>query len=529
MKNKRIAIYSRKSKFVEGSESIENQIEMCKDYINRHLKNAEILIYEDEGYSGGNTERPKFKKLLDDVTKNKFNILICYRLDRISRNVGDFSNIITLLQENNIEFISIREQFDTTTPMGRAMMYVSSVFAQLERETIAERIADNMLELSRTGRWLGGRPPLGYTNVGKGANIELHEDTVLLQLVKDLYDKYLELGSLTQVQTWSIHKDIKTRDGKFFDVSSIANILRNPVYCIGDIDFYNYAKNNKMIICNSLSEFETNDNRGIMVYNKTNQRSKKRTVKRALNEWIVALGQHRGIIQASMWLQVQEMIKNNSVKSPRTETSKMALLSTFLRCKNCGSTFRIQYKYVDGEIRQYYYKCRGKEKSRGLLCNIKNINGYEADEQILKQLIVIGSDDALIEDLFKQQEASLNSNDIIENITSIEKQINKIEVNIEKLTEKLIDVEGSSASKYIVAKIEKLDTEMKELQNKIYEQQQELEDTNTKQLNVDLFKETIKYLKENIDILTVDEKKQILKRLVTTIYWDGEDLELKIF
>ncbi|WP_297430759.1 recombinase family protein, partial [Clostridium sp.] len=124
------AIYSRKSKFTGKGESIENQIQMCREYSNTNLKNkniTEFLIYEDEGFSGGNTNRPEFQKLMEDAKSKKFDILICYRLDRISRNVADFSSTLELLQNNNIDFISIREQFDTTTPMGRAMIYIASV------------------------------------------------------------------------------------------------------------------------------------------------------------------------------------------------------------------------------------------------------------------------------------------------------------------------------------------------------------------------------------------------------------------
>ncbi len=96
--------------------------------------------------------------------RQKPDYLVCYRLDRISRNVSDFSALIEELNDRNISFVCIKEEFDTSKPMGKAMMYIASVFAQLERETIAERVRDNMLMLARTGRWLGGTPPLGYTS-----------------------------------------------------------------------------------------------------------------------------------------------------------------------------------------------------------------------------------------------------------------------------------------------------------------------------------------------------------------------------
>ena len=156
-----IAIYARQSKFSESGESIENQVKLCKEYANK-LGYTNINIYKDEGFSGGNINRPEFKQLLEDAKNKEFNCLICYKLDRISRNISDFSKLIDNLNNLNISFISIKEQFDTSTPMGRAMMFISSVFAQLERETIAERIKDNMYELARNGYWLGGNAPLGF-------------------------------------------------------------------------------------------------------------------------------------------------------------------------------------------------------------------------------------------------------------------------------------------------------------------------------------------------------------------------------
>ena len=159
----KLAIYSRKSKFTGKGDSIENQVQLCTEYA-KNLGVTDILVYEDEGFSGKNINRPQFMKMMEDAKLKKFDTIICYRLDRISRNVSDFSSLIDELSSLSIGFISIKEQFDTTTPMGRAMMFISSVFAQLERETISERVRDNMRELAKDGKWLGGQLPLGYDN-----------------------------------------------------------------------------------------------------------------------------------------------------------------------------------------------------------------------------------------------------------------------------------------------------------------------------------------------------------------------------
>ena len=144
-------------------ESIENQIELCRQYIAMHFGDdaaENALVYEDEGFSGGNLERPQFKKMMKDSQKIAFAAIVVYRLDRISRNIGDFAKLIEDLGDRHIDFISIREQFDTSSPMGRAMMYIASVFSQLERETIAAS-GTTCTSCPKPGAgWAAPRPPV---------------------------------------------------------------------------------------------------------------------------------------------------------------------------------------------------------------------------------------------------------------------------------------------------------------------------------------------------------------------------------
>ena len=168
-----IAIYPRKSKFSPTSESIANQVAMCREYCDRCFDDPHYLVYdEDEGFSGKSTNRPAFTQMIEDMRAGKFQVLCCYRLDRISRNVRDFAELLDDLQRHNIAFVSVRNNFDTSTPFGRAMVYISSALAQMERETLAERVKDNLYEMARSGRWLGGVTPLGF--VAKAQ--EVHRD-----------------------------------------------------------------------------------------------------------------------------------------------------------------------------------------------------------------------------------------------------------------------------------------------------------------------------------------------------------------
>jgi site-specific DNA recombinase len=144
-----VAIYARTSKITEKGESIDTQIVQCKEHAKIILPSSEItdyIIYKDEGYPCDSTERPDFERMLMDAENGKFNTLVCYKLDRIYRSILDFSDFIEKLQQLNISFICVKEDFNTSTALGRAMLGMTSVFAQLEREMISERMSNNMLQ-----------------------------------------------------------------------------------------------------------------------------------------------------------------------------------------------------------------------------------------------------------------------------------------------------------------------------------------------------------------------------------------------
>ena len=195
--------------------------------------------------------RPGFKNMMDAARKKRFQALIVYRLDRISRNISDFAGLIEELTRLDIDFVSIKEQFDTGTPMGRAMMYIASVFSQLERETIAERIRDNMHELAKTGRWLGGTTPTGYASetvesVSPGGKTKracrlrlIPEEADKVRLI---YSLYLELDSLAGTEARLMQLGIQTKNGRSFTRFSIRGILQNPVYLTADLEAYEYPK-----------------------------------------------------------------------------------------------------------------------------------------------------------------------------------------------------------------------------------------------------------------------------------------------
>ena len=280
---RKFAIYSRKSKFTGKGESIENQIEICRQYIRTDypdVQESDILIYEDEGFSGGNTNRPRFKEMMTKVKANEIRAVVCYRLDRISRNVADFSQIYQIFGDMNVSFLSVSEKYDTSSPAGRAMLGMCTVFAQMERETIAERIKDNMQELAKSGRWLGGITPTGYksTPVVESVTIDgkahkAHKLDIIpdeADLVKSIFKKFLETNSLTKTETYLIQHHIKSKNGKAFSRFTVKAILSNPVYMIADEDAWNYFESNEIEIYAEKKSFD--GCHGVIAYSKTIQK-----------------------------------------------------------------------------------------------------------------------------------------------------------------------------------------------------------------------------------------------------------------
>ena len=151
------AIYARQSLDVKDSLSIENQIDLC-----RRVAEGEVRVYQDKGFSGKNTNRPAFLQLMEAVKGGEIHRILVYRLDRFSRSIADFSQVWVVLERYNVQFQSVTENFDTASPMGRAMLNIVMTFAQLERETTAERVRDNYRHRVQLGAWPGGPAPYGF-------------------------------------------------------------------------------------------------------------------------------------------------------------------------------------------------------------------------------------------------------------------------------------------------------------------------------------------------------------------------------
>ncbi len=274
LKSVRCAIYTRKSS-EEGLEqdfnSLDAQREACEAYIKSQKHEGWEAVshkYDDGGYSGGTLERPALEALLSDIRQKKVDVVVVYKIDRLTRSLFDFSKIVEIFDAGGVSFVSVTQQFNTTTSMGRLTLNVLLSFAQFEREVTGERIRDKIAASKKKGMWMGGCVPLGY-RVDKR---ELVIDEPEAQHVRTVYEKYLELGSVRAVKDAVDALGITSRptsrtSGSLLGLGHIYRILTNPIY-IGKIS----------------------------------------------HKGILSDGQHEAIIDPKVWQKVQEMLQANNAR-----------------------------------------------------------------------------------------------------------------------------------------------------------------------------------------------------------------------
>ena len=537
-----IAIYSRKSKFTGKGESIGNQVELCKEHIRNFFGEGYVercVVFEDEGFSGGNLMRPAFQKMMADVRKHKFKAIVVYRLDRISRNISDFTGLTDELNKLGVSFVSIREQFDTSTPMGRAMMFIISVFSQLERETIAERIRDNMHELAKTGRWLGGNTPLGLqseavskvTIDGKARkSFKLVPVAEEADIPKMIFDLYTETDSLTAVEAELLRRRIKTKQGKNFTRFAIKAILQNPVYMVADEDAYRYFTERHADVCFPQEAFD--GTYGIMAYNRTDQEKGRTTVLLPVDAWIIAIGQHPGFVPSKQWIKVQESLDRNKSKGYRKPRNNEALLTGLLFC-SCGDRMYpklSQRVTADGEP-IYTYVCKMKERSKRQRCNRRNASGNILDAAIIEQIKSLTEQgSSFITQLEKSRRFYTGDREQYESqLTSLRSEFADNEKAINGLIDSLGMASDSAVKPRLIKRIEELSETNRNIENRIRELEG-LVDTNAlSDAEFDLLRQMLAVFRTSVDTMSVEEKRAAIRTVVRKVIWDGVNAHVILF
>jgi DNA invertase Pin-like site-specific DNA recombinase len=228
----RCAVYTRKSS-EEGLEqefnSLDAQREACESYVASQRAEGWLLLgdrYDDGGFSGGNLERPALKRLLADIEAGAIDIVVVYKIDRLSRSLMDFAKLVEVFDRKTVTFVSVTQSFNTTTSMGRLTLNVLLSFAQFEREVIGERIRDKIAASRRKGMWMGGFVPLGYAV--KARKLVVNETEA--ELVRSIFRRFAKVGSGTKLVRQLALENVRNRYGKLIDKGALYKMLNNRTY-----------------------------------------------------------------------------------------------------------------------------------------------------------------------------------------------------------------------------------------------------------------------------------------------------------
>lgn len=522
----RIGCYTRKSVYSDKSDSTDVQYKLACDYCNSHYNDFEIYRYEDEGYSGANTSRPDYCRLISDIKDNKLDIIICYKIDRIARDVLDFSQFFSLLSEHGLEFVCIKDQIDTNTPLGRAMMYICSVFAQMERETIAERVSDNMIALAKSGKWPGGQAPTGYKlkkiTVDGKIHTTLVADKESLSYLNIVSDTFLGGNfSLTGLETYFKNRNFKTLNGKYLSASQIHDMLTHPIYATADQNTLAYFKNLGCIIGCDESKF--NGEYGILPYNRTSGGKKKKHTSNPPSKWIISVGLHKPVMSSEKWISIQERFGRNIFE--KTRKHKIGLLKGVLRC-SCGRMMRTKHK-LDKIYNVTYdnYICPVRYTQGAEYCSISAVHISYLDNTVIDLLKSISLDKSII-DNYTYEEDSVSV--YVRSREDVQRDIERIELKISNLTSTLSSNSSSAAAKYIVSEIESLDKQIAGLKFELLEiESYEKKCSKLRDRHNDIYKLACEIV-DNLETAEYDELNKLINELFKECVWDGESLKIKL-
>ena len=361
----RCAIYTRKST-QEGLDqdftTLDAQRESGESYIASQKSQGWIALpeqYDDGGFSGASIERPALKRLLKDIANGKVDCVMVYKVDRLSRSLLDFTRLLEIFDQNNVTFVSVTQHFNTNSSMGRLTLNILLSFAQFEREMISERTADKMGAARRKGKFIGGRPALGY-NVNK-ENHTLIINPKEADLVRYIFDLYIKKQSLLKVAEIVNAEGYRTKQhnvksgkifgGKLFNNTSIQWIVKNILYT------------GKVLYKNKVFD-----------------------------------GLHESIISEEIFNKAQAILKENTrLRSSPKNTKQVGLLSHLLYCHPCGR--KMCYTYARKKTRHYkYYICQTATKRGYKHCETRMIAAHHIEKPIIELLSIPSWNSLLFEE-----------------------------------------------------------------------------------------------------------------------------------
>jgi site-specific DNA recombinase len=468
--------------------SLDAQKEACEAYVASQRAEGWVLVdqsYDDGGFSGGKAERPALQRLMADIERGEVNAVIVHRVDRLSRSLLDFSGMMRCFQEHDVSFVSVTQQFNTASSMGRMVLNLLLTFAQFEREMIAERTSDKMCAARRKGKWMGGPPILGYDPDRENHRLIVNPDEA--EMVRELFDLYLRYQSTLKVveelnrrgwttKVWLSKGGIR-HGGSRWDKARLIRHLTNVTYT------------GKVLHDNQVYE-----------------------------------GEHEGIIDPAIFQQVQEQIARNSNGcSPAVRNKHGGLLRGLIRCAKCGAAMAHTYtKKKNGRLYRYY-ACNTRTKQGREACDTRALPAADVEAFVVQQIRQIGRDPQLVEQVYaeaQKQQADIaprikaeydqllpQRRQCTEEIKGLVAAIAKAEQPAPSLTESLHEAEERAAA---------LDQRLTELKSAATEAESQT-------IDADHLRDTLRQLDPLWDVLHPAERIELVHQVVEVVRYNADD------
>ena len=483
--NRSVAIYARKSRITNKGDSIGVQFKQCAEYAIRELSlddDYTFINYEDKGLSGYYSDRPDFQRMLHDIEMGKIRAVVCYKLDRIGRKTADLLRLLDFLEKHKVDLLICSNNINTASGVSKIFIQIFAVVAEFERDTLTERITDNMMELAKDGRWLGGNTPTGFSvkrvTTGSGKNKSAYSYLESLPeekaMIQKLYEIFGQLRSIKKTADKMNKLGYRTKSGSKFNTSTTRLLLKNPVYCVADENAYNYFYENGGGLCADPSEFD--GQHGLSAYNKTDQEKfedadstfiSPKFVQlmsaKPVSEWIISVGRHEGFIPSQQWIDTQNMLDDIAEKYNRPHRKTNALLSGLIYCPHCGKRLRViseSNRWTNGKPR-FKYVCPGYRKNE---CTFQAVDGVLLDEFVVKQLSNLSDEDSeYFTELLNQRVSDIFKNSQNEQeLTELKKKKAQLEMAISNQVKNMRDA-GDDLKRFIQKDIQDLSNELREI------------------------------------------------------------------
>lgn len=503
----RCVIYTRKStdeNLELDFNSLDAQRESAEAYIASQRHAGWLCMpdrYDDGGFSGGTIERPAFQRLMVDVEAGRVDCIVVYKIDRLSRSLMDFARIMEVLERHNVSLVSVTQQFNTVTSMGRLTLNILLSFAQFEREIISERTRDKIASARRKGKWTGGAPVLGYDRErdSRGTRLILNQDEA--KRVRAIFAKYLELASLLETIRWIgargwANKRYTTsrgevRGGKDFDKSTLHKLLTNRLY---------------------LGQITHND----QVYE----------------------GEHEAIVDEDLFGRVQAQLARNRNSGGKYQRNKHgALLKGLVRCRQCGCGMSHHYacRGKNGHTRRYrYYVCQTALKKGWSSCPYPSLPAGELEWFVIDRIKETTGDPDVLAEAVNQAKEQIDrqAENLRQRRTLKENRARRINLDINDLTrcvgQPMPGMNPGAGAGADVSELARLQEELTGIQAEVAVVNRQIIELERRTVGEDELTGAMEAFDPAWDRLRPDERARLIHLLVQCIEYDGANDEIAI-